>query len=62
MSQGLRNSTGSIGTVSNVTKHAVELESLIANNAPPTIVTNDESIEDPSVFALEKKDKGSSLY
>jgi len=54
MSQSLRNSTGSIGTVSNVSKYADEIEKLIAGDRPPDIVATDESIEDPSVFALEK--------
>ena len=54
MSLALQNSTGSIGTVSNVTKHAEEIETLISGNAPATIVATDETIEDPSVFALEK--------
>lgn len=54
MSQALQNSSGSIGTVSNVTKYADEIEKLIAGDRPPSIVATDESIEDPSVFALEK--------
>jgi restriction system protein len=54
MSETLRNSTGSIGTVSNLAKHAIEIEALIVGNLPARIITNDETIEDPSVFALEK--------
>lgn len=54
MSQALQNSTGAIGTVSNITKHAKELEALISGSASGMIVTIDETIEDPSVFALEK--------
>ena len=54
MSDALRHSTGSIGTVSDITKHAEEIESLIGGIKPPTIVSTDETIEDPSVFALEK--------
>ena len=53
MSRKLQNSTGSIGTVSNVTKHAEEIERLISGDSPATIVSTDETIEDPSVFALE---------
>ncbi len=53
-SEQLRNSSGSIGTVSNVTKYADEIEKLISGNIPAVISTNDESIEDPSEFALEK--------
>jgi len=54
MSQELRNSTGSIGTTSEVTQYAEEIERLIGSNKPPKIVATDETIEDPTVFALEK--------
>ncbi len=54
MSLELRNSTGSIGTVSNVTAYAEEIERLIAGNTPATLISTDETVEDPSVFALEK--------
>ena len=54
MSQALQNSTGSIGTVSNISKYAEEIEKLISGDHPPAIVATDETIEDPSVFALEK--------
>ena len=54
MSESLRNSAGSIGTVSNVTKYADELEMLLSGSRPPSIIATDESTEDPSVFALEK--------
>lgn len=54
MSQALQNSAGSIGTVSNISKHALEIEKLIAGNSLPTIIATDDTIEDPSVFALEK--------
>lgn len=54
MSQTLQNSTGSIGTVSNITKHMEEIEQLLAGNSPVTLVVTDETVEDPSVFALEK--------
>ncbi len=54
MSQGLQYSAGSIGTVSNISKHAKEIESLIAGNAPPQLISTDELVEDPTVFALEK--------
>ena len=53
MSDGLRNSAGSIGTVSNISKHATELEQLLSAETVAITVT-DETIEDPSVFALEK--------
>ncbi len=54
MSEALRNSAGSIGTVSNVTAYAAEIDGLIEGKAPVGIVSNDPTIEDPSVFALEK--------
>ena len=53
MSDGLRNSAGSIGTVSNISKHAAELEKLLYAETV-AITASDETIEDPSVFALEK--------
>lgn len=58
MSNSLRNSAGSIGTVSNITKYAEEIESLIAGDRPPSIIAADESIEDPSMFALEEHLEG----
>lgn len=54
MSEALRNSTGSVGTVSDITKYAEELKTLIGGQKPPTIISTDETVEDPSVFALEK--------
>ena len=54
MSEALQRSTGSIGTVSNISKHAEEIDGLLAGNAPPSLIATDELIEDPSVFALEK--------
>jgi len=54
MSQELKNSTGSTGTIANVSQYADEIEKLIGNVKPPTIISNDSTIEDPSVFALEK--------
>ena len=54
MSQPLKNSAGSIGTVSNITKYAEELEALLAGQQLPALIHQDETVEDPSVFALEK--------
>lgn len=54
MSQPLKNSAGSVGTVSNITKYAEELEALLDGKKPPALTHSDESVEDPSVFALEK--------
>lgn len=54
MSDQLKNSAGSIGTISDVSKHSDELETLIVGTTPPTIISTDETVEDPIVFALEK--------
>ncbi|MBP9853390.1 MAG: DUF1016 family protein [Candidatus Omnitrophica bacterium] len=54
MSQALQNSTGSIGAVSKISKYDVEIESLIVGESPATLISTDETVEDPSVFGLEK--------
>ncbi len=54
MSEALRNSTGSIGTVSNITQHREELEKLIGGVSVPKLISTDATIEDPSSFALEE--------
>ena len=54
MSESLRNSAGSIGTVSNISKYASELENLLSGSHPQSIITTDETIEEPNTFALEK--------
>lgn len=54
MSELLKKSTGSIGTVSDITKYAEEIERMIAGVRPPTLISTDETVEDPSNFALEK--------
>jgi restriction system protein len=54
MTEELRNSTGSIGTVSNITKYSQEIETFIQGINKPKIITTDETIEDPSTFAMEK--------
>lgn len=54
MSPALKNSAGSIGTVSNLTRYRDEIERLIQGQAPPSLVATDETVEDPSVFALEQ--------
>lgn len=54
MSQSLKNSAGSVGTVSNLSKYAEELKGLLEGKAPPTLISTDETVEDASVFALEK--------
>ncbi len=54
MSSSLKNSTGSIGTISDITKYADEIEGLIAGKTGIALVNKNEEIEDPSIFALEK--------
>lgn len=54
MSDALRNSTGSIGTVSDITSYAAEIEMLIGGQRAPILISTDDTIIDPSVFALEK--------
>jgi restriction system protein len=54
MSPELQRSTGSIGTCCEITSYAEEIEGLIKGKRPPIIVSSDETVEDPSVFALEK--------
>jgi len=53
MSEGLRNSTGSIGTVSNISAHREELEKFIGGAAAPKLISTDASVENASSFALE---------
>ena len=54
MSLELQRSTGSVGTACNITKYANEITNLIGNIPYPSIFSTDETIEDPSAFALEK--------
>jgi restriction system protein len=54
ISESLKNSAGSIGTVSNISKYAAEIDALISGIQPTLIVSTDETIENPSEFALEK--------
>lgn len=54
VSQDMKNSIGSQGTSAEITKHADEIERYIAGNKIPVLVSTDPTIEDPSVFALEK--------
>ena len=53
MSDGLRNSSGSAGTVSDISSHRDELERLIDKATAPQIVATDSVIEDPIAFAME---------
>ena len=54
MSEALRNSTGSTGALADISKYADEIERLIGNDKGPVIVSTDDTVEDPSVFALER--------
>jgi restriction system protein len=54
MSEALQNSTGSIGTVSNITPHSEEIEKLIGGISAPKLISTDKTVEDPSAFALEE--------
>lgn len=54
MSDALKHSAGSIGTVSNISAYRDELEKLIGGSVAPTVVSTDPEVEDPSTFALEK--------
>lgn len=52
MSEGLKNSCGSIGTVCRVTSHADEIQKLLGGSAP-ALVAADPTVEDATAFALE---------
>tara|TARA_B100000795_G_scaffold236015_1_gene195929 strand:+ start:96 stop:1031 length:936 start_codon:yes stop_codon:yes gene_type:complete len=54
MSDSLKTSAGSAGTLSNISKHSEELSGLISGKTPELLTHTDTTIEDPSVFALEK--------
>jgi restriction system protein len=54
MSEALRRSTNATGTCCDITRYAEEVEALIGGQAPPSLIATDQTVEDPSVFALEK--------
>jgi restriction system protein len=54
LSDEMRRSTGSIGTVSNITKFGAEIENLLSGPITPDLVAADPTVEDVSTFALEK--------
>ena len=54
MSEALRNSTGSTGTVSDVTKHRDELGKLVGDPPLPKLISTDATVEDVASFALEE--------
>ncbi|MBN8540751.1 MAG: DUF1016 family protein [Deltaproteobacteria bacterium] len=54
MSEPLRNSTGAIGTVCDITRYAEEIDRLIGGQSAPIVTTSSPEIESPSEFVLEK--------
>lgn len=56
MSEALRNSTGSIGTVSTITPYAAEIEKLVGVGVQiaPGLIATDPEVEDAAAFAMEK--------
>lgn len=56
MSDALRASTGSTGAVCNISRsgHAEEVAMLIGGAARPVLIATDETVEDPSAFAMER--------
>jgi restriction system protein len=54
MSQALKNSTGSIGAVADITRHRDEVEALISGlPVAPALLATDPTVEDPGEFAME---------
>lgn len=54
MSDELKKSTGATLTIIEVTKFSAEIELLTGGQKVQTLYSKDESVEDPSAFALEK--------
>jgi restriction system protein len=54
MSEALRNSSGSSGTVSDITQYHDEIEKLIGGTCWPPVGPEGEAVEDLAAFALEK--------
>jgi restriction system protein len=54
MSEALRKSCSAIGTVSRITGYGDEIERLIGGDRKILIVATDETVEDPTAFAMEK--------
>ncbi|MGA8146782.1 MAG: endonuclease NucS domain-containing protein [Gallionellaceae bacterium] len=54
MSDALKGSTGATGTVSTITQYQAEIEKLIGGVSVPTLISTDETVEDPAAFAMEK--------
>lgn len=54
MSEALQRSTNSTGACCDISKYSEELDLLIGGQTIASLIATDESVEDPSVFALEK--------
>ncbi|CAG1013061.1 hypothetical protein ANAEL_04588 [Anaerolineales bacterium] len=54
MSELLRKSCSSAGTISNISSYNEELERLIGGVSAPKLLSTDETVENPSEFAMEK--------
>jgi restriction system protein len=54
MSDALRRSAASMGTVSDISRYRDEIELLLSGGPAPTLIPTDEAVEDPAAFALEK--------
>lgn len=54
MSEALQHSSGSIGTVSDISSYREELERLIQERPAPSTSSGEDVIEDPVAFAMEK--------
>ncbi len=54
MSDPLKKVVATPGTVCDITKHSSEIENLISGGVATKLFSHDETIEDPSVFAMEE--------
>jgi restriction system protein len=54
MGDALRNSTGSAGTVANISDYRDEIEKLLDGVTASPIISTDPTVEDASAFAMEK--------
>ena len=54
MSDPLKNSSGSISTICNLTQYSEEIRKLMGDNESSPVVSNDSDIENPSEFVLEE--------
>ena len=55
VSKEMNESTHYQGTIANISKHAAEIEAILAgSNQQAVIISTDPTVEDPSEFAFEK--------